>query len=70
MNRRQVVKITVLVALMAIVFAVLVYVGVELFRARNKQCTTNDVERFWTDGNEEFNDFEFGSIGAFIRVCE
>ena len=70
MNRLQLVKIAVLVALMAVVFAVLVYAGVELVRARNNQCEASDVTRLWQDGDEEFNEFGFGSIGAFMRVHE
>ncbi len=55
---------------MAIVFAVLLYEGMELFRVRNKQCEASDVARLWQDEDEEFNEFGFDSIGAFMRVNE
>ena len=64
----QIARVALLIGLFVFVFSVLVGATVRAVKVQPK--SENSVERFWTDGTDEYNDFSFNGTGAFIRVRE
>ena len=63
----QIARVALLIGLFVFVFSVFVSVVASPVKVQEE---IKSVEKFWTDGNEEFNDFSFNGTGAFIRVRE